>query len=245
MSEEINDENAPVRDLPSEESGGLSHEDFAGDKFYKFAKGRGVMNLPNKLTVSRMVMIPVFVLFFYLEFTGHFFVALAVFAIASLTDLFDGKIARRYNLVTNLGKFLDPIADKVLVSSAFIIMLTLPWIFTAFTGSWALIVAGCGVALILAREIIISGFRMVAADSGKVIVADMFGKYKTVFQDASIVVLLISAGVTELVDLASDAAYTAAQVVNYVGLVLFAAAIVLTVLSGINYIVKNIDVLKK
>ena len=94
MSEEINDENAPVRDLPSEESGGLSHEDFAGDKFYKFAKGRGVMNLPNKLTVSRMVMIPVFVLFFYLEFTGHFFVALAVFAIASLTDLFDGKIAR-------------------------------------------------------------------------------------------------------------------------------------------------------
>ena len=99
--------------------------------------------------------------------------------------------------------------------------------------------AGCGVALILAREIIISGFRMVAADAGVVIAADKFGKYKTVFQDASVVVLLISAGITEL-----DAG-TAAQVVNYIGLVLFAVAIVLTVLSGINYIVKNIGILKK
>ena len=87
---------------------------------------------------------------------------------------------------------------------------------------------------------------MVAADAGKVIAADMFGKYKTVFQDASIVVLLISAGITELMMANySQAFYTAAQVINYIGLVLFAAAIVLTVLSGINYIVKNIDVLKK
>ena len=77
--------------------------------------------------------------------------------------------------MTNLGKFLDPIADKVLVATAFILMLTMSGIFTLFTGSWALIVAGCGVALILAREIIISGFRMVAADAGKVIAADMFG----------------------------------------------------------------------
>lgn len=237
----------PVNEREGEVAEGAAEdESFKDDKFYKFAKGKGIMNLPNKLTISRMVLIPVFTLFFYLQFTGHFFVALVVFAVASLTDLFDGKIARRYHLVTNLGKFLDPIADKVLVATAFILMLTMSGIFTLFTGSWALIVAGCGVALILAREIIISGFRMVAADAGKVIAADMFGKYKTVFQDASIVVLLISAGITELMMANySQAFYTAAQVINYIGLVLFAAAIVLTVLSGINYIVKNIDVLKK
>ena len=215
------------------------------DKFYKFARGEGVMNLPNKLTVSRVVMIPVFVLFFYLEFTGHFFFFFSVFIAASLTVLLDGKIARRYKLVTNLGKFLDPIADKVLVATAFIVMLTAPWMFTLFAGGWAIVLAGCGVAVILAREIIISGFRMVAADAGKVIAADKFGKYKTVFQDASAIVLLLSAGVTEIVDLSSGAAYTAAQVVNYAGLALFVVAVVLTVLSGVNYIVKNIEVLKK
>ena len=91
---------------------------------YKFAAGKGVMNLPNKLTISRVAMIPVFVFFFYFTFTSHYLVALAVFGAACLTDLFDGKIARKYNLVTNLGKFLDPIADKVLVLTALVIMLT-------------------------------------------------------------------------------------------------------------------------
>lgn len=93
---------------------------------YKIAAGKGVMNLPNKLTISRMAMIPVFIVFFYVNFTAHYFVALAVFGIAALTDLFDGKIARKYGLVTNLGKFLDPIADKMLVLSALVIFLTRP-----------------------------------------------------------------------------------------------------------------------
>lgn len=206
---------------------------------YKFAAGKGVMNLPNKLTLARMVMIPVFVLFFYLNFTAHYFVALAVFGVACLTDLFDGKIARKYNLVTNLGKFLDPIADKVLVLSALVIMLTVPAFFTANLGYWALIVAGCGVALILAREIIVSGFRMVAASSGTVIAADIFGKYKTVCQDIAIVVLIVGAGVSELTD------HLAGVIVNYVGLSFFALAVILTVISGINYLVKNREVLTK
>ncbi len=206
---------------------------------YKFAAGKGVMNLPNKLTVARMVMIPVFVLFFYLNFTAHYFVALAVFGVACLTDLFDGKIARKYNLVTNLGKFLDPIADKVLVLSALVIMLTVPSFFVANLGYWAIIVAGCGVALILAREIIVSGFRMVAASSGTVIAADIFGKYKTTCQDISIVVLLIGAGVSELTD------HLAGVIINYVGLAFFALAVILTVISGVNYLVKNKEVLKK
>lgn len=208
-------------------------------KAYKIAAGKGVMNLPNKLTISRIAMIPVFVLFFYLDFTAHYFVALAVFAIACLTDLFDGKIARKYNLVTNLGKFLDPIADKVLVLSSLVIMLTVPDIFVAYFGDWAMVAAGCGVALILAREIIISGFRMVAASANMVIAADIFGKYKTVCQDVAVVIMIISAGLDEILQ------HTAVVVINFVGLSLFALSVILTIVSGVNYLVKNREVLKK
>ena len=214
-------------------------EEYKNSRMYKIAAGNGVMNLPNKLTISRVVMIPVFILFFYLHFTAHYFVALAVFGIASLTDLFDGKIARKYHLVTNLGKFLDPIADKVLVLSAFVVFLTIPSIFNANLGEWAIIVAGCGVAVILAREIIVSGFRMVAASSGAVIAADMIGKYKTVTQDIAVIVLLIGVGVQELTS------HLVGQIINYIGLGFFALSVVLTVISGINYIVKNIEVLKQ
>lgn len=216
-------------------------------RFYKFAKGKGVMNLPNKLTISRVVMIPLFVLFCYLNFTAHFFVALVVFAVASLTDLFDGKIARKYNLVTNLGKFLDPIADKVLVLSALVVFLTMPQMFTIYANldSWTMIAAGCGVAVILAREIIVSGFRMVAAGAGIVIAADIFGKYKTVSQYIAIVIMLIAAGVCELSVLFDANVLLAGQIIMDVGLVFFAISVLLTIVSGVNYIVKNIDVLKK
>lgn len=211
-------------------------------------KPKKIMNLPNKLTISRMVMIPVFILFFYLNFTAHYFVALAVFVIASITDLLDGKIARKYNLVTNLGKFLDPIADKVLVLSALVVYLTVPALFVEFLGQWAIIAAGCGVAVILAREIIVSGFRMVAADSGVVIAADVIGKYKTVIQDVAVIVILIGAGITELYFSffpEIEWLLTVCKVINYIGLISFAVSVILTIISGINYIVKNIEVLKK
>lgn len=206
---------------------------------YKIAAGKGVLNLPNKLTIARMVMIPLFILFFYLNFTGHYFVALAVFAVASFTDLLDGKIARKYNLVTNLGKFLDPIADKVLVSSALIVLLTVPSFFTAFLGGWAIIAGGCCVAVIFARELIVSGFRMVAADARIVIAADKIGKFKTVAQDISVVVLLIFGGFNEFF-----AGTLGVSILNYIGLIMLAVAALLTIISGINYIVKNIAVLK-
>ena len=206
---------------------------------YKIAAGKGVMNLPNKLTIARMVMIPLFILFFYLGFSGHYFVALGVFALASFTDLLDGKIARRYNLVTNLGKFLDPIADKVLVSSALIVLLTQSRFFTAFLGDWAMIAGGCCVAVIFARELIVSGFRMVAADAGIVIAADKVGKFKTVAQDVAVIALLAFGGFYEIF---GDSAGVAA--VNYAGLIMLALAALLTIISGINYIVKNIQVLK-
>ena len=208
-------------------------------KAYKFAAGKGTMNLPNKLTISRVVMIPLFVLFFYLNFTAHYFVALGVFVVACLTDFLDGYIARKYKLITNLGKFLDPIADKVLVLTALIIILTVPQLLTGYLGDLAIIAAGCCVAIILAREIIVSGFRMVASSAGIVIAADKIGKYKTATQDFAVIFLLISGGLNEIL---SDNVILV--VINYIGIALFALATLLTIISGINYIVKNSAVLK-
>ena len=241
----MNEENGEIEKQSADGAANNKAENDKSDgaengKFYKFARGKGVMNLPNKLTISRMVMIPIFVLFFYLNFTGHYLVALSVFIIASLTDLFDGKIARKYHLVTNLGKFLDPIADKVLVLTAFVVFLTKPEFFGYFNiGTWTFIVAGCCVAVILARETIVSGFRMVAADAGIVIAADKIGKYKTVCQDACVVVLLLCMGIFEF------ASGLAVEIIQYVGLALFLLATLLTLISGINYVVKNIEVLKR
>ena len=180
------------------------------------------MNLPNKLSVLRICMIPVFVVLFYVEFPYHYTVSAAVFALAAATDFLDGHIARKYNMVTNLGKFLDPIADKVLVSTAFIVMLTVPQML------W-----GIAVAVILARELIVSGFRTVAASRSLVLAADKIGKIKTVFQDFSVVVLLVGGDLADV------------PAVNIVGLVLLGIAAALTIVSGVNYVVKNREVLKE
>ena len=192
------------------------------------------MNLPNKISVVRICMIPVFVLFFYLTAVPyHHVIAAVIFAAAALTDLLDGRIARSRGLVTNLGKFLDPIADKVLVATAFVLMLTTENIFGLF-GSWCYIAGAILVCLILARELIISAFRQIAAASGLVLAAEKLGKYKTTFQDVCIFVLIISA----------DFAGTAGKVLNGIGLALFAVAVVLTVWSGFSYVLKNKQVLK-
>lgn len=209
-------------------------------KFYKFARGKGIMNLPNKLTIARVVMIPLFIALFYVPFNGHYFAALAVFALASFTDFLDGFFARKYHLITNLGKFLDPVADKILVAAAMIVFLTAPdKYFTLGLGGWSLIAGGCCVAVILGRELIVSGFRMVAADAGIVIAADKIGKYKTVTQMISLIVLLVAAGLSEFLG-----GQLAVLIINYVGLGFFALATLLTVISGVNYVVKNIQVLK-
>jgi len=237
ISEQNESEATPTEQKPEEP---VSESEFENGKFYSFAKGKGIMNLPNKLTFLRVLMIPLFVLFFYLEFKGHYFVALAVFALASFTDYLDGHIARKYRLITNLGKFLDPVADKILVAAAMILMLTRPHFFNAYLGEWGIIAAGCCVVLIIARELMISVFRMVAASAGIVLAADMIGKVKTTSQMISLILLLLWAGFYEFFT-----ENVAVQVINNVGLVLFAVATVLTIVSGANYIVKNIEVLKK
>lgn len=190
------------------------------------------MNLPNKLTILRLIMIPLFVATFYITAIPYnYLISAVIFTLAALTDFLDGYIARKYNLITNLGKFLDPIADKVLVSTALIIML-LP-----FPGEVMILpfYAAIAVAVILARELVVSGFRMVAASKGAVLAADWSGKVKTFVQDLAVLVLLVGA------DFSVGASV---NVINVVGLVLLGIATLLTIYSGTECIVKNRAVLK-
>ena len=197
------------------------------------------MNLPNKITLTRIFMIPVFVLFFYLDVMNgwNYLVAAIVFVLAASTDALDGHIARSRGLVTNLGKFLDPIADKVLVSTALILLLTRGWAFEVdFFAGWGLIVAGICVAVILARELIVSGFRMIAAGRGIVLAADKLGKIKTVFQDLSIALIL--AGMAFI-------GSRWGEIVVIIGIFCFFICTALTLISGVNYIVRNKQVLSE
>lgn len=197
------------------------------------------MNLPNKISLTRILMIPVFVLAFFLEgiLPFNYGIAAIVFAIAACTDFIDGHIARSRGLVTNLGKFLDPIADKVLVSTAMLLLLTMKdSLFGMLEGLRdpiyvAVTVCTC---IIMARELIISAFRQIAAANGLVLAAEKLGKYKATFQDIAIFVLIFAA----------DISGQAGVVILWIGLALFAVATVLTIWSGISYVVKNKQVLK-
>ncbi len=178
------------------------------------------MNLPNKLTILRVLLIPVFVVFLLgADMIGPWsvYAVLAVFVIASLTDLLDGKIARKYNLVTNFGKFMDPLADKLLVTSALICFVSM-----GRMPAWV-------VLIIIAREFIISGFRLVASDAGVVIAASYWGKIKTTVQMITIIFMLP--------DFGGSTVYIIEQILIYLSLIL-------TIVSLVDYIVKNISVLK-
>lgn len=195
------------------------------------------MNLPNKITITRICMIPVFAVLFYLTaIPCNYLIAAIVFVIAAFTDFLDGYLARSMHLVTNLGKFLDPIADKVLVSTAFVFLLTRPMAFTVEPlEEWGSLAAGVCVAVILGRELIVSGFRMVAAGQNKVLAADKLGKLKTCVQDAAIAVLIAC------MPFLSE---PLGKVAAYIGLAFFFLCTVLTVTSGLNYIIRNRDVLR-
>ena len=175
------------------------------------------MNLPNKLTVLRVCMIPFFVVMLLLnggENQTYRYIAAAIFIVASLTDMLDGKIARKYNLVTNFGKFMDPLADKLLVCSALICLVDLKQL-----PAWMVIV-------IISREFIISGFRLVASDNGIVIAASYWGKFTTTFQMISVILLIVR--IPALTVLTQICVWT---------------ALVLTVISLVDYIAKNHKVL--
>ncbi len=175
------------------------------------------MNLPNKLTVMRVILIPFFVVSL-LAFNGQVQIlrnlACGIFIVASLTDMLDGKIARKYNLVTNFGKFMDPLADKLLVCSALICLIQLGQM-----PAWMVIV-------IVSREFIISGFRLVAAEQGIVIAASYWGKFKTTFQMIAVILMIVNLPVLHLLNL----------VCTWI-------ALILTVVSLVDYISKNHRVL--
>ena len=185
------------------------------------------MNLPNKLTIFRVILIVPFIVLL-LGGNARWFgnnvlipnvIALAIFIIASLTDLADGKIARKYNLVTNFGKFMDPLADKLLVCSAMIALVEMGRI-----PSWVVII-------IISREFIISGFRLIASDNGVVIAASYWGKFKTTFQMVMVCLMLINIpGWIGWLSVLTD-------IVMWI-------ALALTVISLIDYLVKNKDVMK-
>lgn len=174
------------------------------------------MNLPNKLTVLRMILIVPFVLLLLLgSSTLTDYIALGIFITASFTDMLDGQIARKYNLVTNFGKFMDPLADKLLVCSAMICLVEMGRI-----PSWIVIV-------IISREFIISGFRLVASDNGVVIAASYWGKFKTVFQMVMISLMILN--IPALSPVTDIVMWT---------------ALILTVVSLGDYLMKNKDVMK-
>ena len=177
------------------------------------------MNLPNKITVFRILMIPSFVACMLIkEIPYHEIIAGVIFIIAALSDLVDGKIARRFNLVTNFGKFMDPLADKLLVQSAL-----LCFVANGLLPAWIAIV-------IMSREFIISGFRLVAADKGIVIAAGYLGKLKTVFQMVMSVMLIFHF---------SHPVWLATEQIFIWG------SLILTIVSLIDYFIKNKDVLKE
>ena len=176
-----------------------------------------MMNLPNKLTIIRVCLIPFFVAALLFDHGNNYtmrIVANVLFIVASLTDLFDGKIARKYNLVTNFGKFMDPLADKLLVCSELICLIELGQL-----PAWVVII-------IISREFIISGFRLVAADNGVVIAASYWGKFKTTFQMAAVILMIFNIPALTLVT-------------NIVVVI----AVALTIISLVDYVAKNIKIL--
>lgn len=176
------------------------------------------MNLPNKLTVFRVILIPFFVACLLLpQIPYNNIWACVIFCVASFTDFLDGYIARRDNLVTNFGKFMDPLADKLLVGAAMICLVE-----TGQLPAWA-------VVIIISREFIISGFRLIASDNGVVIAASYWGKFKTVSQMAMVIVLILN---------------IQTPIFIAIGSLLMWAAVILTVVSLVDYVVKNKDVLK-
>ncbi len=174
------------------------------------------MNLPNRLTLIRVFLVPIFVIFMLCGIPGGNYWACGIFVLASLTDWLDGYLARKNNLITDFGKFMDPIADKLLVCSALICLVA-----KGRLAAWMVII-------IIGREFVISGFRLVASDKGTVIAASYWGKFKTTFQMIMVIMLLLNFG---------GAWNIIAQIVTWI-------ALILTVVSLVDYLVKNWGIMK-
>lgn len=192
------------------------------------------INIPTKLTILRIVLIPFFVAFYLINFSYNAIVALIIFAIASFTDFLDGNLARKWNQVTSLGKFLDPIADKMLVMCALVCVLV-GWfniniVLTVFIAIFLMIIES--------RELMVSCFRIIAASKGVTLAADKWGKAKTVCQMTALIILI---PIKSLYNIISNV--KTVSIIYYVGFGILALSTLLTIISGINYVIKNKGVL--
>ncbi len=206
------------------------------------------MNLPNKLSIIRILLIPLMIAVFFIQAIPFRFLMVAViFTVSSITDFLDGYIARKYNLVTDLGKFLDPIADKILVLTSLILILADPTILSGGFASLGLLsketaytlyqlLGVIGVSLIVAREFIVTVLRMIASSKGVVLAAEKAGKVKTFVTDVAICVLFVA---REFI------ATQFGVVIYFIGLALYVISVILTAYSGIGYLVKNKGMFKQ
>lgn len=193
------------------------------------------MNLPNKLTLLRIILVPFFIIAMLVDFPFHYLVAGCIFGVASVTDTLDGKIARSRNLVTDFGKFADPLADKILVLTALVCFLQV-----GLLGSFGAI----PVIIVLFREFAVSGIRLVAASSGKVVAANIWGKIKTVSQMVGISVIFAMQVVLEILGAMKVSTGFVSEVFYYIGNGLIWLSTVFTLISGIIYLKDNISFLK-
>lgn len=199
------------------------------------------MNLPNKLTLTRLILVPFMVLSFYLTPLGQNFVPFittAIFIIAAITDFLDGSIARKRNLVTDFGKFMDPLADKALVLVALILIVDgqiIPFPY----------IASLSLCIMLVRELVVSGLRLVGANKGVVISADKLGKIKTITQDIAIPILLVCPAFMYGVDVTGGSVNPIYLALAIAGTVILVLASIISVISGISYVLKNIELFKE
>ena len=192
------------------------------------------MNLPNKLTLLRIILVPFFAAALLIDaIPHHYLIALIIFCAASITDMLDGKIARKYNMVTDFGKFADPLADKILVISAFACFIELDIVGAAF------------IILVLFREFSVTSIRLIAAENGKVVAANMWGKAKTVSQMIAIIVVLLNGWLLELSSMGVLKLGAGAEnIIGIINLSLLWISGVLTVISGVIYIKDNFSFIK-
>ena len=193
------------------------------------------MNLPNKLTVGRIILVPFFVAALLANFPLNNAVALIIFIAASLTDMFDGKIARKNGLVTDFGKFADPLADKILVISALVCFLQ-----TGLLGAYGAI----PVVVVLFREFAVSGIRLVAASSGKVVAANIWGKIKTVSQMVGIMSIFAMQSVLEIMSLLNYSVKGLSEIFLVIGIAVVWISTLFTIISGVIYIKDNSSFIK-
>ena len=189
------------------------------------------MNIPNMLTMARIFCTPLIVLMFLLPIPKGIgvYIALGIYALGCLTDLLDGKIARKYNMITDFGKFMDQIADKFITTTSMILVL-----FAGVTYNWLSVVM---LLVVVLRDILISGIRMVAANKNYVIPADIFGKVKSLFLDVANVILIL------YIALRASVSANFVEYVRYFGLALMIVGVVLSIVSCVNYTMKAIKVL--